>query len=81
MSGGVPMDGGFGDHVIAQTSWTACAARADVIEAAERRHGDGAPRWLAKPHARLDGMRPQDLLETEDGCIRVMRLLDAAHRW
>ena len=75
------MKGGFGDHVIAQTSWRRRAAREDVIAAAERRYGEAYARWLATPLRALDGKRPADLIASEEGCFRVMRLLDPAHRW
>jgi hypothetical protein len=78
---GTMMDGGLGNHVIAQASWKPCAEPQDVKAAAERRYGEHAEEWLAMPQARLGGLRPRDLLETEEGCVQVMRLLDMAHRW
>jgi len=75
------MSQGSGDHVISQTSWRRSAGREDVIAAAERRYGEAYARWLTTPLARLDGKRPLDLLASDEGCIRVMRLLDHAHRW
>ena len=75
------MSQGFGDHVIAQTSWRRSAGREEVLAAAERRYGENYARWLATPLKSLDGKRPVDLMQSEEGCIRVMRLLDHAHRW
>jgi len=75
------MSSGSGDHIIAQSSWTPSARRDEVIAAAERRYGEAHAHWLATIQAGLDGMRPVDLLHSEEGCVRVMRLLDQAHRW
>jgi uncharacterized protein (DUF2384 family) len=75
------MGHGFGDHIVAQSSWRASAGRDEIIAAAERRYGEAYARWLARPQAALDGRRPVDLMGSEEGCVRVMRLLDSAHRW
>lgn len=75
------MGSGSGDHIIAQSSWTPSAGRDEVIAAAERRFGEAHAHWLATAQASLGGVRPVDLLNDEEGCVRVMRLLDQAHRW
>ena len=75
------MSNASGDHIIAQSSWRPSAGRDEVVAAAMRRFGEAYVRWLATPQARLDGQRPADLVRTEEGCVRVMRLLDSAHRW
>jgi len=75
------MGNGFGDHIIAQSSWRPSAGRDEVVAAAERRYGEAYARWLATPRSSLGGKRPIDLMRSEEGCILVMRLLDSAHRW
>ena len=75
------MTNAFGDHIIAQSSWQPSAGRDEVVAAAERRFGEAHRRWLATPQRALGGQRPIDLVGSEAGCVRVMRLLDAAHRW
>jgi hypothetical protein len=75
------MGNGSGDHIIAQASWQPSAGRDEVVAAAERRYGEAYAHWLATAQPGLDGKRPVDLLRSEEGCVRVMRLLDSAHRW
>jgi uncharacterized protein (DUF2384 family) len=68
-------------HQIEQAAWQPVASRDEVFEAAERRYGEEAEEWLARPLPILGGLAPADLLYTARGRLMIMRLLDRAHRW